>query len=946
MSDGYLLESGTDRLLLEDGSGIYTLDTPLVGAGAFSGSGTLLLGPATYGNSVSADRASATDTSPLVLVALLNTPLPAGVLADFQTWNQSGSAGYTFNAYVLHPTGTLNQYTVAWDSGTLTVPPLLSAGGSNVVTWPAGVTVSAGDVFAVFGRGIPNDVGAGVDMYYPAIAPAGTFTLGAGSYPEFSQLRTYSVAPRMAVGAPAITGTCTLSGGGALSFNAVVTRTNQCTNPSFETDTAGWSVWGSGGSPTVTNPSGGAGWAGDRCARLTATTTGRFILTGQTFAVSVGQPFSISAYVRGTTGRSVAMRALWDVSGEILGGSTAITGSYQRVTYWGTVPAGNTTLRVDVDVAASGSIGDYVEIDSVLVEWSGTVGAYFDGSTAAAPALTYAWTGAANGSTSTQSASVGNPAITATVSLSGAGALNTTGVPAPGGADTLSGAGALSVSGAPAIPGTAPLTGSGTLSLTGMPGYTGTAALTGSGTLGLAGMPGYTGTLALSGSGALGVSGTPAITAVASLSGAGALGVSGVPGYLRTAALSGAGTLAFAGGPAISGAPTLSGTGTLSAAGVLGYSGAATLSGGGTLAIGEQEPEIHTTATLSGSGALTLTGLPWPKGGAAALNGAGTLSGAGAPGLLGSVALAGAGALSATGTPKPAASAALAGAGTLGPVGSALTVTGTASLSGSGALIVVGGQSTNVPLSGAGTLTVTGSAPTIAVAVALNGSGALSATGAAGLGSGATLTGLGTLSTSGVPAVAAAATLGGSGALSTTRSLTTSGAASLSGAGTLGIGGAPGHRGTATLGGSGALGATGVAVEHIDAYGTTTLTGAGSLSASGTPRTRSAAGLSGDGSLTLTAIIAASQPLVLSGDGSLTLEAAAVSIGGSADLSGGGLLAVIGHRPPPDVDMSGSLPVRRWTGTNLRARSTVGALGQRGWTGALPPERVGTGKGT
>ena len=92
--------------------------------------------PVSVGNPLIA-RANATDyaTAPgtlgPVFVVLPTAVLPAGTLQSFQTWNQTTpgssptpSAGNVFQAYVLRPTGVANQYTVVFDSGLLTVPPV------------------------------------------------------------------------------------------------------------------------------------------------------------------------------------------------------------------------------------------------------------------------------------------------------------------------------------------------------------------------------------------------------------------------------------------------------------------------------------------------------------------------------------------------------------------------------------------------------------------------------------------------------------------------------------------------------------------------------------------------------------------------------------------------------------------------------------------------------
>jgi len=169
-----------------------------------------LAAAASIGNPL-VDRAYATDfptpigTLSPVLVVLPGSPLPAGTLTSFASWNQASaggsptpSAGGLLHAYVLRPTGTANQYQVVFDSGLLTVPALVDPLTSAAAAFPtAGVAVKAGDVLGYFGQGVPVDiVVTGTDILsYPATtAPiAGqTFTLGDPAFPIFPQARTYS----------------------------------------------------------------------------------------------------------------------------------------------------------------------------------------------------------------------------------------------------------------------------------------------------------------------------------------------------------------------------------------------------------------------------------------------------------------------------------------------------------------------------------------------------------------------------------------------------------------------------------------------------------------------------------------------------------------------------------------------------------------------------------
>lgn len=184
-----------------------TVDTP--GAGYTSPSVTLSGGGGTgtlvqVGNQLS-ERAYATDNASNVFV-VVPTPLPTGLLQSFQTLNQASaggsfapSAGLSFNAYVLRPTGVANEYLVVFDGGLFTVPALADPAVSEVANFTVpDVPVQAGDVLAFYGQGIPLDIGAGADILsYPA--PAGpaqgsTITLGSAEFPLLAQARTYSFA--------------------------------------------------------------------------------------------------------------------------------------------------------------------------------------------------------------------------------------------------------------------------------------------------------------------------------------------------------------------------------------------------------------------------------------------------------------------------------------------------------------------------------------------------------------------------------------------------------------------------------------------------------------------------------------------------------------------------------------------------------------------------------
>ena len=104
-------------------------------------------------------------------------------------------------------------------------------------------------------------------------------------------------------------------------------------------------------------------------------------------AYSAGKPFTYSMYVRGTVGTSVYLHLKWKrpTNGEISEsvGDTVVLASateYQRISMTGIVPetAGRAEIRLRFQPTAA---GDVAEMDDALLEWSDSVGVYFDGDT-------------------------------------------------------------------------------------------------------------------------------------------------------------------------------------------------------------------------------------------------------------------------------------------------------------------------------------------------------------------------------------------------------------------------------------------------------------------------------------------------------------------------------------------------------------------------------------
>jgi len=178
-------------------------------------------------------------------------------------------------------------------------------------------------------------------------------------------------------------------------------RQNGAPNPSFEASLTGWTAAGTG-APTVTRQPGG--YIGSWYARMVATVAAGTLVLAEsaTRATTSGLPWTISAYVRGTPGRTVQARAYWGPAGvAVLGSAVTLTGEWQRVHVTAVAPAGATSVAAGVVVAGTGvSVGTWCDVDCVLVEQTSALAPYFDGALPDPVGGDYAWSGTAHASTS------------------------------------------------------------------------------------------------------------------------------------------------------------------------------------------------------------------------------------------------------------------------------------------------------------------------------------------------------------------------------------------------------------------------------------------------------------------------------------------------------------------------------------------------------------------
>jgi hypothetical protein len=156
-------------------------------------------------------------------------------------------------------------------------------------------------------------------------------------------------------------------------------RVNQILNPSFESATTSWSTTGT--SAFATDAS-GAITGSSNSGKLTANATSS-TLVQSSVKVTANSAHTLSAYVKGTVGKTVTLSIAWkDSGGTTLSTSTSsantLSASFARVSLTGTAPATATTATITFTFA--GVSGNLYYVDAVLFEANSYADFYFDGS--------------------------------------------------------------------------------------------------------------------------------------------------------------------------------------------------------------------------------------------------------------------------------------------------------------------------------------------------------------------------------------------------------------------------------------------------------------------------------------------------------------------------------------------------------------------------------------
>lgn len=186
-------------------------------------------------------------------------------------------------------------------------------------------------------------------------------------------------------------------------------RTNLIKNPSFEVDAANWGTYGSS-TPTLTRSSAVTAAVGSWCGALSMASSGSVMgLIATSVPVTGGETYTVQFRARpGSTARYAEVGFGWNgaAASRVAVGSE-VGGAWTTFSKTVTAPPGATTVNIYLGVTAAGgtiAAGEVHYFDATLFEKASSVGTYFDGSTVLA-GHTFAWTGTAHASTSTDTVS-------------------------------------------------------------------------------------------------------------------------------------------------------------------------------------------------------------------------------------------------------------------------------------------------------------------------------------------------------------------------------------------------------------------------------------------------------------------------------------------------------------------------------------------------------------
>ncbi len=185
-------------------------------------------------------------------------------------------------------------------------------------------------------------------------------------------------------------------------------RTNLAMNPSFESATSGWSLINTGVGASLQQSPDQAHSGTRSLAFQYGDSTTQDQGPTSSFYVNAGTPYTVSAWVYMPTTIGTGLRMILHGStltaGTERGTVTTTVGSWARISHTAT-PATSGTLSFTIAKnAGANDNGKLFYVDSVLAEAAPSMGTYFMGASAASGDFSYAWTGAAQVSTSQERA--------------------------------------------------------------------------------------------------------------------------------------------------------------------------------------------------------------------------------------------------------------------------------------------------------------------------------------------------------------------------------------------------------------------------------------------------------------------------------------------------------------------------------------------------------------
>lgn len=206
---------------------------------------------------------------------------------------------------------------------------------------------------------------------------------------------------------------------------AVVIRKNEITNPGFETTSTGQTVR----TNFLTNPSFEAintGWltsdtgmaqvrsslevlSGVASLQAVSTETNSWV-SSPAMSVTSGSSYTFSAWVKGTSGNTVAVRIEeFNIGGTSSGltdsADTVLTGNWQRISVTRNLSITASTAKVYVVDRKTANAGQTFYVDDVLFEKTAFIYDFFSGATADSDGYNHVWAGTPNASISTVTSS-------------------------------------------------------------------------------------------------------------------------------------------------------------------------------------------------------------------------------------------------------------------------------------------------------------------------------------------------------------------------------------------------------------------------------------------------------------------------------------------------------------------------------------------------------------